>query len=148
MVGAELRVLLGEAGEPGFINIGPAVAVGVFHVGEPARERDEDAPLPRLQARDKQQLVGKRRGRFEAAIAIAVFQHANPRQRLAARRIAERIIAHLDDPHPAIFIEANRDRIDDVGLRRRQLDPQARIGKLHRLLGIGGRKRAGYVGSE
>ena len=65
---------------------------------------------------------------------------------LAARRIAQRIISHFGDPHPAVLVEANRHGIDYVRLSRGQLDPQARIGELHRLLRLSGSERLGKLG--
>src|SRR5262249_32477173 len=65
MIGAELRIQLGETLEPGFIDVGSTVAVGVFHVGQPAGKRDEYATFPRLETGGEEELVGECRGGFK-----------------------------------------------------------------------------------
>ena len=74
-----------------------------------------------------EQVVGKHGRGFVKAVAVAVVQD----QRFATGRTppvgADRIVAHLDDPHAAVFVEANGDRIDDVRLAGDEFDLQARI---------------------
>ena len=123
VIGPQLRVLFGEAGVPGFVDVGPAVAVGVFHVGDSAGEGHEHAALPRLQAGGKVEVVGKDGRGFEEAVVVRVFQNRDARARTAFG--GRGIVAHLDDPHAAVFVEADGDGVDDIGLAGDKLDFQS-----------------------
>ena len=78
-------------------------------------------------------------------IAVAIRQHANGRFRLLTRPGPVRVVTHFDDPKPPILVEADRDRVDHLGLASHELDRQT--GFDHKTLeGLRGRKRAGHLG--
>ena len=90
-------------------------------------QRDNHALPPGLQAGGKKQMVGKYARAFIASIAVLIREHTNRRERFFAGRRPVRVIAHFDHPQPAVFVEADRDRVNDLGLARHEFDRQARL---------------------
>ncbi len=85
MVDAQLRILFGKAGEPGLLDIGLAVAVGVFEVHDLAGDRGQHASLPGLNAGGEQQMIGEHVHGLEASVAVAIFQQLDLRLGKLAR---------------------------------------------------------------
>ena len=78
MVGPQLRVLFGEAGEPLLTGVGQAIAIGVGQPADLAREGDHQPAPPGRQAGHEGELIGKHRGRLITAVAIGVGQSHDP----------------------------------------------------------------------
>src|SRR6478609_3842826 len=148
MVRAELLVELGETGVPGFVDVGFVVAIGVFHVGDFAGHRDEDAALPGLHAGDERKVIGENGGGFVVAVAVLIAEDGDARALGGIFGGTGWVIAHLGDPEAAFFIEPDSDRTNDVGLVRDELDFETGIDfdLLERFLGRGGGRGGGAIG--
>jgi hypothetical protein len=90
---------------------------------------DECPAAPeRLDRARQDELVGEDRPLVHHAVAVGVLDHHDVVDRLV-RVLAGRIrheTRHLEDPHAAVRIEVNRDRIDDERLAGNELDMVAR----------------------
>lgn len=147
MIGAELGVLLGEALEPGLMEVGGAVAVGVLEVGNFSREGDDGAPFPGEEAGDEEEFVREDFGGFIQAIAVLVREDADPREGWLTGGGAEGVIGHFDDPEIAVFVEGDGDGVDDLRFGSDEFDREIGI-ELEGGEGICGRERAAGGGIE
>ena len=89
------------------------------------------------------QLVGKDAALLEKALALSVLQHDDAARDDHARAdAAVGIGPHLGDEQPAVLIERQRHRIDDVGFASDQLDLEA-LGQAKGSLFFARRQRTG-----
>ena len=86
----------------------------------------DHAALPRHQTVGEQQLVGEDGTVFIEAVAVAVLQDADAALRRLARRRAVGVVAHLDDPEPAVLVERHRHGTLEVGLGGDEFHAQPR----------------------
>ena len=99
---AAVRVAVGVDDE--VLGVGLEVAVGVFHQPQVRRLADEHAVIEHLQGARHRQLVGEHGLLVHRAVAVRVFQHADPVERLA--RVPPGRVGqegqHLEHPQPAV----------------------------------------------
>src|SRR5580704_16661586 len=74
MIGPQLRVLFGKAGEPCLLDVGLAVPVRVLHPDDATGKRDDDAAAPGLDAGREQELIAKVVRGFKIPVAVAVLE--------------------------------------------------------------------------
>ena len=115
--------------------------VGVLRDEEEFRRRaDPDAAMADLDARDEVESVLEDRDLGVTAVLLHVFQNQDA---IGAGTIGTLLrVGHpFHDPEAAAFVEAHRDRLDDLGFGRHQRDLEAR-GERHRLHRVGRRLAA------
>ena len=103
-----------------------ALPLGVAQMHDLRRHGDDGAVLPQQQAVGEQQIVGPGRRGLEEAVAVLVFEDADAVRPVFAFGRAVGIIAHLDDPEPAVGVESHGDGAFDLRLGGDQFDAQAR----------------------
>src|SRR5258705_7258921 len=82
--------------------VGLAIAVRIFEIQDIGTGGDEHTTAIADDSSWPGQVFSENRAFLEVAIVVRIFEQANPAEPLVA---AFGIIAHLDDIHPAIFIE-------------------------------------------
>ncbi len=88
------------------------------------RRGHQDPAAPGHDAVGKRDVVGEDRLVFIAAAAVPVFEDADAALEGLARRRAVGIVAHLDDPELAVFVEGHGHGTFQVRLGGDQFDPQ------------------------
>ena len=95
--------------------LGLAVAVEIAAEEEIRRFGDQRAAFDRHHPTRHDHIIGERRSAIHAPVAVDVGEQRYPSDRLFLRRALDvaHVAAHLDDEHPALVIEADRDgRLD------------------------------------
>ena len=118
-----LRIASGEAGVPGLALVAFAIAIGVLGVEDVGDVGDEDAVLPGRESGGMFQAVEEEGGLIVHAVAIGVFEdfHAACLQLrnlllsdaavLGFFAGGKRVVAHFHDPHAALRIPVDEDRV-------------------------------------
>ncbi len=94
-----------EAGVDHLLHVGLAVAVGVLEIKNVGRGADEDSAVVTGHGRGPGQLLGEDGGLVECAVAVNVFQQPHLPEPLF---VLLRVVAHLDDVQPPVFVEGHR----------------------------------------
>jgi hypothetical protein len=141
-----LHVLPAEAGEDGLAHVGLAVAVGVLEVEDVGGGPDEHAAVVAEDGRGPGELVGVDGALVEPPVAVGVFEQADGAEVLGG---LFGVVDHLDDEHPAVLVEVDRDGAVDERLGRDLFDVEAGEG-FEGCEGVGGLRRrdAGEFGGE
>ena len=123
------------------LRIGLEVAVRVAHQPEIRRLTDEHAVSEHLQRSRKDQPLGEHGPLVHPAIVVRILEHHDPTERLVLVGGGDRVHVadHFDDPHAALWIEVDRNRVLNHRLAGDELDPVARL-KNERLHRVSGRK--------
>ena len=144
MIDEQLRVADIEPGKQGLPKIGPAIAVGILGVEHFRCSGDHNPLAPGFHSRGKANRF-QEHGRFVvAAVAIGVFQEADPASGYSRRyRQAEmpvfahpqRVVGHFDDPELPVGTPGDVDRVHHQRLCHHQfhLEPSARLQRRQRL---------------
>ena len=105
--------------------VGLAVAVAVLGIEDLGGAGDEQPVPPGEQAGREAEAVEEGGGLVVAAVAIGVLERADDAARLALAVAAEGIVAHLDDPEPAVGAPVEGDRVGHQRLAGDELDREA-----------------------
>ena len=100
-------------------DLGAAIAVLVAEEPDVGRGRHEHATETGQHAVGKGQPVGEDRGTLVDAVAVAVFEPADP-----SGGRGDGIVDHLGDVEETLFVPGDRDRAGHLGLGGDQLDRQ------------------------
>src|SRR6185436_6848305 len=118
-----------EACEHNFAHVRFAIAISVFQKENVGRGSHEDPSVPRSGRGRETEVLRKDGAAIDLPVAIQVFEQPDGAARTALGPDPKRVITHLDDVNPTVFVESNGDWIDDVrfgsekfhGERRMQL---------------------------
>ena len=113
---------LAKPGEHPLALIRHAIAVCVLEINNVRRRAHEHAALPADDRRRPRQSLGEYRALVEAPVAVRVFEQPDAPQLFVATL---RVVAHLDDEQPPIFIKRHRDGIDDERFGGGEFDAEA-----------------------
>ena len=123
---ARLRIVAhGKSGKEHFAPVRLPVAVGVFEIEDVRRGGRDQSALPRQEARDLLQAVGKDRGAVDAPVIVRVDQKPDAAFRLLSGGRVERVVEHLGDEGPALLVEDQFDRVDHVRFSRKEFHAEA-----------------------
>ncbi len=111
-----------EASEDPFLHIGAAIAIGVLQVPDVGSGPDEDTAVPAGDGGGPGQASGEEGGGIDASVEIVIGEFADGAEAFVA---AFGVIAHLDDPGGAGFVEGEGDGIDDQGFGGDELGGEA-----------------------
>ncbi len=111
-----------EPGKDPFLHIGAAIAVGVLQVPDVGSGPDEDAAVPAGDGGGPGQTGGEEGGGIDATVEIVIGEFADRAEAFVA---ALGVIAHLDDPGGAGFVEGEGDGIGDQGFGGDELGGEA-----------------------
>ena len=132
-----LRIALLEAGVEHHLLVRHAGAGGVFGVEDLGSGDDEGPLVPGQHGCREMQTVEENGHLVEFTGPLGIFEDLDPPTGLALVVQTERIVAHLNDPEPAVGPEAEAGRAGDKWLSGHQLDLEARphFNRRHRRLG-------------
>ena len=119
----------------GFL-LGSPIAITIAEKPDVGRGRDEHAAEARQHAVGKRKPIGEDGRMLITTVAVAVFQSPDP-----SRGRCDRIIDHLGDIEPPVFVPGDRDRAGHLGLGGHQLDREGRVGQREGRLLVARRSR-------
>src|SRR3954454_2388106 len=96
--------VLRKTSEDQFLLVSDGVVVRVFEIPDIRRRADEDAAVVTDHCRRPGQPFGKNGALIKVTIAVRVFEQSNASEPFIATL---RIIAHLNDVEPAVFVEGH-----------------------------------------
>ena len=132
---APFRVEFPETGVEHLPDVGLAVAIGVFHEENVGSAGDNQTALPGHQAADFEHLVGEDDAAVDFAVAVRIFEQPDAGARGLARRGIVRIVEHLGDVDPAVFVEGHFNGIEHLRLGGEQLDMEV-LAEVEALQGV------------
>src|SRR6266481_316635 len=113
-----------KTGEDGFTDICFAVSVGIFQTKNIGGRSNEYAAAITENRRGPRQIISEDGAFIIDAVTVGVFQHTDAAE-VRAFFTTLRIIDHLDDKQPPIFIERKRNRTDDIRFTSRNFHMKA-----------------------
>lgn len=123
-----VRIVPTEPGDDHGRFVSDIIAVGVLEKKDIGRIGHPDAAVTDGDAGGNVEAFGKDFDAIDPAIAIGVFEDLDPIATWA--RFLTWVLKAFGDVDPTGIVERHRDRVEDVGLARHQLDPKT-FGDLH-----------------
>jgi len=114
-----LNVVYAEAGIERAPFVGLSISIGVFQEKYVRSDAGQQASLPRHDGSGKAKIIGKSRAMLVEPVAVPIFEELDlAGMDIPGAETAIRIAEHLGHIKSAVFVERNRDGINNVGFAR------------------------------